>query len=254
GRHAAGRSSPMPLEAISDLLERARRGGYALGYFESWDLASLQGALDAAEETRSPTILGFNGEFLGHADRRAPERLALYAALGPAAAKTAKVPCALIFNESDRDDWTETAIETGFNVVGVADNDSGQDYAARVAAIVERAHRRGVAVEAEVDELPCGAAGGAPSGGTATDPEEAARFVAATQVDLLAVSVGNVHIRVSGEDGLDLDRLAAIRARVLKPLVLHGGTGISARGLRAAIELGVAKVNYGTYLKQRCLA
>jgi fructose-bisphosphate aldolase class II len=38
------------------------------------------------------------------------------------------------------------------------------------------------------------------------------------------------------------------------PLVLHGGTGIDRDALRAAIGLGVAKVNYGTYLKQRYLA
>ena len=39
-------------------------GGYAVGYFESWNLESLQGVIDAAEQTRSPIIIGFNGEFL----------------------------------------------------------------------------------------------------------------------------------------------------------------------------------------------
>jgi fructose/tagatose bisphosphate aldolase len=47
--------------------------------------------------------------------------------------------------------------------------------------------------------------------------------------------------------------LAAIHARVPVPLVLHGGTGITAQSLQQAIQLGVAKVNYGTYLKQRYL-
>ena len=56
-----------------------------------------------------------------------------------------------------------------------------------------------------------------------------------------------------GQRGLDLDRLAEIRRRVAVPLVLHGGTGIAADALRQAIALGVAKVNYGTYLKQRYL-
>ncbi len=92
---------------------------------------------------------------------------------------------------------------------------------------------------------------GPPSGGYATDPASAAEFVAATGVNLLAVSVGNVHIMTQGRRGLDLDRLAEIRRRVAVPLVLHGGTGIAADALRQAIALGVAKVNYGTYLKQR---
>jgi fructose/tagatose bisphosphate aldolase len=86
-----------------------------------------------------------------------------------------------------------------------------------------------------------------------TNPELAARFVAATQVDLLAVSVGNVHIKLAGQQALDLDRLEQIQRRVPVPLVLHGGTGIAPDSLRAAIARGVTKVNYGTYLKQRYL-
>ncbi len=90
--------------------------------------------------------------------------------------------------------------------------------------------------------------------GHVTDPDTAAAFVEKTGVDLLAVSVGNVHIQLQGEGPLDLDRLERIRRRVSVPLVLHGGTGIAADSLREAITLGVAKVNFGTYLKKRYLA
>ena len=71
----------MPLQAIGPMIERTVRERYAIGYFESWSLESLQGVVDAAEESRSPMILGFNGAFLC-GDRRAGERLTLYAALG----------------------------------------------------------------------------------------------------------------------------------------------------------------------------
>jgi fructose/tagatose bisphosphate aldolase len=237
------------------LINEARCGGYAIGYFESWDLPSLQGVLDAVEQTRSPAILGFNGEFLSNPERNVKERLHLYGALGRVAAEAAEVPCGLIFNECSRDPWTVEAMEAGFNLVGIADtNGHAHDYTRRVSQLVKLARRYGAAVEAEVGELPCAASGGQPSGGVLTDPDVAAQFVAETDVDLLAVSVGNIHIQVNGEDEeLDLDRLAAIKRRVDRPLVLHGGTGISANSLTAAIELGVVKVNYGTYLKQRCL-
>ena len=56
----------MPLTPIDELLQNAREHRYAIGYFESWNLESLQGVLDAAEATRSPIIIGFNGEFLSH--------------------------------------------------------------------------------------------------------------------------------------------------------------------------------------------
>jgi ketose-bisphosphate aldolase len=245
----------MPLAAVGPMFHSAVESGYAIGYFESWNLESLQGVVDAAEQTSSPIILGFNGAFLS-GPRESPERLALYAALGRAAAESSSVPCALIFNECPRDNRVIEAIEAGFNLVMLADPEAPlANYISRVAAITAVAHTRGVAVEAELGELPCGSGGGdgLPCGGNSTDPAAAADFVAATGVDLLAVSVGNVHIRTSGQGALDLTLVEEIHRRVPVPLVLHGGTGIAPESLRAAIGLGVAKVNFGTYLKQRYL-
>lgn len=244
----------MPLEPINQLMAAARAGGYALGYFESWNLESLQGVIDAAEKARAPVIIGFNGEFLSGPHRRATERLAWYGALGKAAAESASVPVGFIFNECPDDAWVRRAASAGFNLVMPADATATyEDYERRVREIAAHAHGLGVAVEAELGHLPCGSSGTIDDSGTMTDPEIAARFVAATKVDLLAVSVGNIHIRLSGEQDLALDHLEKIHRRVPVPLVLHGGTGITAGSLREAIKLGVTKVNYGTYLKQRYL-
>ncbi len=246
------RTFRMPLESIESMIGRAVEGGYAIGYFESWNLESLQGAVDAAELTRSPIIVGFNGTFLSN-PRLAVERVGWYAALGRAAAESSTVPCGLIFNECPRDDWDRAAIGAGFNLVMPADAEaSSAELTRRVTELTRLAHSHGVAVEAEVGELPCGATGET-RGGYMTNPGAAAAFVDATGIDLLAVSVGNVHIRTQGEQGLDLHRLERIRRRVSLPLVLHGGCGIAPGALRKAIKLGVAKVNYGTYVKQRYL-
>ena len=76
GRGSSRSSCPgdpaCPWKTIGVLMQRASAAGYALGYFESWNLESLQGVIDAAEQTRSPIILGFNGGFLSRADRLAP--------------------------------------------------------------------------------------------------------------------------------------------------------------------------------------
>ncbi|HEY4815484.1 MAG TPA: class II fructose-bisphosphate aldolase [Chthoniobacterales bacterium] len=241
----------MSLWPISELIQHARQQEYALGYFESWNLESLQGVLDAAEMTGSPILIGFNGEFLSRAGRQLPERIRCYAELGKAAATDAGVPCGLIFNECPNDEWVRNAVLAGFNLVMPADpSASYEEYRLRVATLTEFAHRQGAAVEAEIGHLPFGSL---KNGNSLTDPELAARFVEDTKVDLLAVSVGNVHVLTKGERELDLKRLFQIGERVNKPLVLHGGTGITASSIRAAIRLGVNKVNYGTYLKQRYL-
>ena len=246
----------MPLEPVSQMMRRAREGGYAVGYFESWDLASLQGVIDAAEQSRSPVIVGFSGEFLSRPGRLATERLRLYGALGQAAAETAQVPCALIFNECPHDEWTFEAIAAGFNLVMPSPGaDSPGDYRRRTREVVRQAHAAGVAVEAELGELPYGGAGSVDHAhASVTDPADAERFVRETGVDLLAVSVGNVHILLQGERGLDLNRLEQLRRQVPVPLVLHGGSGIDPGSLGEAIRRGVAKVNYGTCLKRPYLA
>ena len=245
----------MPLESAVELLEHARRHQYAVGYFESWDIASLEGVIDAAEQSKSPIIVGFNGEFLAHSERTMPVCLEWYAALGRAAAESARVPCSLIFNECPVDAWVEHATRLGFNLVMLADpSASHADLSRRIADLVRQAHSRGVAVEAELGELPCGTGEHGHGSNSLTNPEEAAAFVRETDVDMLAVSAGNVHILLEGQHDLDLDHLVAIREKVDVPLVLHGGSGITNDSLTRAIELGVAKVNYGTYLKQRCVS
>ena len=246
----------MPLTPIPQLFASARAGRYALGYFESWNLESLQGVIDAAEETRSPIIIGFSGDFLSLPNRLAEDRIAWYGALGLAAAKSTSVPCGLIFNECPYEQKIHQAIQAGFNIVMLADPEaSPEDYTRRVAGLVQVAHAQNVAVEAELGELPSGSSGKLDaSHGFVTDPHSAARFVAATGVDLLSVSVGNVHILLKGQQELDLEHLAAIQTEVSIPLGLHGGSGISNDSLKAAIQMGIVKVNYGTYVKQRYLA
>lgn len=229
----------------------AREGGYAVGYFESWDIPSLQGVLDAAEETASPVIVGFNGEFLSEPHRARPERLSIYAGVLRAAADVARVPTVTIFNECSRQEWLLEAVELGFDIVmpslGRLDLDA---YRRLTRSVTAQAAHTDVAVEVELGELPSGASGEIDSShAEVTDPRVAEEFMSDTGADLLAVSVGNVHVLPGGRRTLDLERLEEIHRYVSHPLVLHGGTGIEPESLRTAIELGVCKVNYGTRLK-----
>jgi len=138
----------MPLVPIRELLGAALDKGYAVGYFESWNLESLQGVIDAAEATRSPVIIGFNGEFLTTPSRLAVERIAWHGALGRAAAEGAGVPCGLIFNECPLDAVLRQAVTAGFNLVMLADPEADYaDYERRTAELAAFAHAR--AAEAE---------------------------------------------------------------------------------------------------------
>jgi fructose-bisphosphate aldolase, class II len=246
----------MPLVAFRDLMADAARHRYAVGYFESFSLESLLAVTDAAEAERSPVILGFSGVYLPHPARQVRDRLAPYAAMGLAVCRDLTVPACLLFNECPHADWVEAAIGLGFSLVMFSDDaldDSGT--VAVIARMVELAHARGAAVEAELAALP--GVGGDLDPSTEldarpTDPESARRFVAATGVDALAVNIGQMHLHGRRLVRLDLDRLRAL-ATLPVPLVLHGATSIAPSDLQAAIEIGVRKINVGSRLKQAFL-
>ncbi len=241
------------LVPFKELLTEARQGRYAVGYFEAWDIYSLEAVLEAAEAEGASVILGFGGAMMepGWLNSGGLERLG---ALGLATARATKVPVSFILNEFPTFDQIVRGIQAGFNAVML---DSChlpyQEHVRLTQQVVQVAHAVGVGVEAEVGQLPDASGEMGDATGQLTDPDQAARFVDETGIDALAVSVGNVHILTRGKAVIDWERLAAIQRAVPVPLVIHGGTGFPDAGIARAIELGVAKFNIGTILKRAFL-
>jgi len=237
----------MALVSMTELLNEARASGYAVCYCESWNLESFAAVVEAAEELKAPIITGFNGGFLSDPERPRPDKIAYYAGLG-LALQTSDARTAFLMNESDDFAQIEQAIEMGFNAVMVENARlEPPAYRSLVRSVVALAHPAAVTVEAAVGHL-------ADSDGhvkaEATSPGEAQRLVEETGIDALGVAVGNVHILTQGKVGLDLGRLEEIRNRVTVPLVLHGGSGIPLEQIQDYTQRGVAKINFGTVLKQ----
>lgn len=84
-----------------------------------------------------------------------------------------------------------------------------------------------------------------------TKPEEAARFVKETKVDLLGPAVGNIHGMFANapEPALDIPRIKAIVEASGVPLVLHGGSGNTDSDFSAAIDAGVRIVHISTEIR-----
>jgi ketose-bisphosphate aldolase len=251
-QHEEGDS--VPLAQFPALLEEARRGGYAVGYFEAWDSYSLEAVVEAAEAERSPVIAGFGGMMLDQQwlDGGGIEMLG---ALGRSVVERATVPIALLLNETHTFEQAARGIDAGFNAVMIDTHRwSVAEATEAIGRLAQLAHRSGVAVEGELGSLPDATGDGIDtSHSSLTDPDEAARFVAATGIDCLAVSVGNVHLLDGRHSPIDIDRLAAIDRAVDVPLVIHGGTGFPPDAIAAAVQHGVAKFNVGTVLKRTYL-
>jgi ketose-bisphosphate aldolase len=238
----------MSLVPFQEIIKEAESRKFAVGYFESWNLESLQAVWEAAEETHSPVILGFSGD-----PKAMPQEiLKPCAAMGLEICRSASVPTAFIFNESPCLESIKKAIDLGFNVVVFSDeNCCYKEQKEKTSQTVAMAHKKNVAVEAELDALPVIKEGNVLSSSrpVLTDPIQAKRFVEETGVDALGIALGNIHAIGSGKTGLDIDCLDAIRKEVSVPLVLHGGSGIADKAIRKAIEHGISKINVGSVLR-----
>jgi fructose-bisphosphate aldolase class II/tagatose 1,6-diphosphate aldolase GatY/KbaY len=228
-----------------ELVRSAFQGGYAVPSFCAWNAETMDAVLRVAEACRAPVIL-MNGP--GEFPVQPP---AMMADSARAAASGHTVPAALHLDHGDSIDQVEDCLDAGYT--GVMLDFSTRPVTENVAAmkkVVRLARPKGASAEGELGAV--GRADDLAIEGSdifaLTDPKEAARYVEATGVDMLAVSIGNAHGIYTRRPRLDFDRLAAIRKATAIPLVLHGGSGTPPKDLKRAISLGIAKVNVASEL------
>lgn len=235
----------MPLVDPRSMVERAHARGRAVVGANVSTLQMARGVIQAAETVQRPVLVQFNRSglsLIGGVD------VAALAVKRLAAESEAEV--ALHLDHADTLDELSGAINAGFGSVMIDGSTLSFDRHVTLAQSASGLTTWSrLPLEAELGHVAGSEAGvtiGEPSW---TDPDEAARFVSATDVDWLAVAVGNTH-GGAAVGGLQVERLLAIRQAVEIPLVLHGASGLSDDELLSAVELGVAKINVGTALHQ----
>jgi fructose-bisphosphate aldolase class II len=228
----------MALYLMKEILADAQKRGYGVGYFNGSNLEMMRAYIRAAEDTHSPIIIGTAEGLLkyGEFDWLAP--LMLHAA------RLAKVPVAVHLDHTYTFDNIMRALYAGFgSVMYDGSSLSYEENVRNSAEIAKIVHPMGVGLECELGKV---GAGDGKVQNIYTDPGQAADFVEKTRVDFLAVSIGSAHGVYVETPHLDLQRLAEIRARVDKPLVLHGGSGLSDDDFKNSIKGGIHKVNIYT--------
>ena len=199
--------------------------------------------VDAAENTGLPLVLQLSKTAVKyHGGRLRPLGRALIEL-----AEASTVPVSVHLDHAESTDLCREAVELGFTSI-MYDGSKLPDAQNRetTAEITAFAHEHGVSVEAELGEV--GGKNGVHDPSARTNPEDAAKFVADTGVDLLAVAVGSSHAMATREAVLDNQLIAAIHELVPVPLVLHGSSGVPDEGMVAAIQAGMTKINVSTHL------
>jgi ketose-bisphosphate aldolase len=246
-------SRPANVVMLHDLLVPATREGFAVGAFAARYTSMVRPILRAAQAMESPAIVQISQKELMWAGITPCEMAREF--FNAVRDEEINVPLVLHLDHTRDVDPILDAISHGFTSVMIdASAKPLADNIAVSADVVAYAHPRAVSVEAELGRI-----------GTTdfvetdrddemyTDPAEAREFIAGTGADALAVSIGTAHgVYKVRKPKIDLARLSAIRRMVATPLVLHGGSGVPAEMMQAAIRLpggGVSKVNIATDLE-----
>ena len=239
----------MALVDLNTVLQPAYKNKYAIGAFNVISGDFLEAIIKAAEAKQTAVILNTAEVHMQYLD------IDLIAAAVKELANRTKINVVWNLDHGLSFESVSRAIKSGFSSVMFDGSHLSFDENIRQTKEITRmAHAAGVSVEAEL-----GAVGGSEDGSLVsvadkalfTDPEQAKTFIKETQVDALAVAIGNSHGKYKGIPKLDFDLLAKLKESTKgTPLVLHGGSGISVEGFHKSIDLGISKINFFTGMSQ----
>ncbi len=227
------------LVSLKKIIAMAEEGGYCIPAFNVYNIETVMGVIEAAEEAKAPVIIQVYPRLIN-------EQVGYYIApVVLAAAKKASVPVCFHLDHGPSEKEAMKILYWG--ATGIMYDGSVHSFEENVATtrhIVEMCDAIGVGVEGELGHV------GSVNDDAMeefTDPAQAGEFVRQTGVTCLAVLIGNAHGHYKKTPCLDIERVKAIReATNGTPLVLHGGSGIPDDQVKAAIAAGIRKMNIGT--------
>lgn len=226
------------LVGLKEILKIAEEKNFAVPAFNVYNMETVMGIMEAAEEMRAPIIIQSYSRLFTNKEGYFVAPIVL------AAAKKASVP--ICFHLDHGAGMTEVVRALRWGATGIMIDKSTLSLAENIAQtkeVVETCASIGVSVEGELGHI------GSVNDGISTnytEVKDAVEFVEKTGVSALAVMVGTAHGRYKQAPKLAIDRIAEIHAAIDVALVLHGGSGVPDSEIQAAVKAGIRKINFGT--------
>jgi len=238
----------MKLLNIRSLLEGVRAKDYAVPAYNILNHLTVKAVIEECTESRSPVIIQTSVATVKFYE---PENLAL---MVKSEAELTDIPVTLHLDHCKDVELAKKCVDCGWSSIMIDASEKPLDENIRITKeLVDYAHPKGLSVEGEL-----GAISGvedhisvAESDAHLADVDQSREFVQKTGIDAFAPAVGTAHGMYKGEPVLDFERFKEIRSVCGDvPLVIHGGTGLSDEAFRRFIDLGAAKINISTAIKQ----
>ena len=225
------------------ILNDARKGGYAIGGFNTSDLEITQAILEAANEMKSPVIIQTSEKAIDYAGAEN-----LFNIVKTESEKY-NIPVVLHLDHATNIAIVKKCLEIGWT--SVMFDGSKLPFLENIRQTQEAvalAKEYNASVEAEI-----GAVGGVEdyikSKIFETDPDQAKQFVEETEIDAVAIAFGNAHGVPNPDEKLNFELLEKISKIISIPLVFHGASSTPIADVKKAISLGIAKINIDTDIR-----
>ena len=229
------------LVTLRDTLQKALKYNYAVAGLVTLGWEDMMAYVEAAEQENCPVILQAGPSCRQHTPLPILGKMFNYLA------ENTSVPVVAHLDHGYSEEECKIAVDSGFSsIMFDGSRKSLNENIDQTAKICELAHNAGISCEGEIGFV--GYSGGERSAGT--DPEEASRFALDTNIDAMAISVGNIHLQENKEGGLDEDRIRTIEEVTDIPLVIHGGSGVPVVQRKFLSQNSkICKFNIGTELR-----
>lgn len=232
----------MPIANLRPFLEDARKNRYCLGCFNVFNIETLEGAVEAAINLRTPVVCAVYEPQLKYSD------LETFSSLVKDVSNKVNVPLVLHLDHATEVSSIVNAVKCGFTSlmydgpVGI----SFKEKIKRTRQVAEIVHSVGLMVEAEVGYITRMGLDEGSAEANLTNAKSAAEFVEETGIDILAPAIGSIHGLTEQKATLNIKMLEQIRNMTDCFLSLHGGSGVDDNVISRAIDLGINKASVYT--------
>lgn len=235
----------MSVVPINEILDAAFADRYGVAAINIVDDLTLEAVLAAATELDAPLIVQTSLKTV-----KSIGAGPLYS-MWRARADAVPVPVTLHLDHCPDREWISICLRAGWN--SVLFDGSELDVAENTRQTVEvvaEAREHGAHVEGEIESVLGVEDGvGSDEAGVVHPVEVSAEFIETTGVYSFAPAIGTAHGLYKAAPELKPERVTELVEQHPIPMVLHGGTGLSADQFADLISRGCAKVNISTALK-----
>jgi len=228
----------MPYVEVKEIVDHAVEHNYGVSFFSVYDLESIQGVIEAAEETFSPIVLTPWSEDTTAIGMGVLESVCMRFC------SNAKVPSSFHLDHAPDIQVIVKSLAHGYKSVMIDqdENSSLEAYIEKTREVVRICRMAGCSVEGEIGKTVStgeSRGGGRDSVSVCSDPADVKRYVDETGVDWVAITVGTRSGAYFEKASVDFDLIERTRALVRAPLMLHGVSSLSDADLGKCLERGI---------------